>query len=519
MVEQVRGGVVRVETLDASGSGFIFETSDDGNGLVLTNYHVVEGASHISVEVSDSQIYRGHIEGFDPDRDLAVVSICCGDFSVLSFGDVSSIKPGSEVIAMGYPLNLAGAASVTRGIVSAIRSDRDIEAIQIDAPINPGNSGGPLLSPYGEVLGINTFALIDTEGLGFALSERTIRAILPEIKQKSSFTVAATPTPAARPFQAPGPTPVPRLSPTITPRLRPTAIAKLLPTPIPRPRPTATLSPTPTRIPRPTPTAIPLPTAVPTPTPTPTPYPTAVPTPVPAWTPVPNVAPTLRPTPAPTPHLASTSTPTRTGGAYFTRGSSWDDVLHVQGTPTKIQSYPVLGEETWYYGRSTVKFSLPDGQVAQWDNKGDLEVRLLPATAESTTPGYFTRGSSWDDVLHVQGTPTKIQSYPVLGEEAWYYGRSTVKFSLPDGQAAQWDNKGDLEVRLLPATAESTTPGYFTRGSSWDDVLHVQGTPTKIQSYPVLGEEAWYYGRSTVKFSLPDGQVAQWDNKGDLEVR
>ena len=122
-------------------------------------------------------------------------------------------------------------------------------------------------------------------------------------------------------------------------------------------------------------------------------------------------------------------------------------------------------------------------------------------------------------MLHVQGAPTEINTYAVLGHEDWYYGYSAVRFSLPDGRVSEWDDDGNLKVRLLPRTSESSTPGYFTRGSSQDDVLHVQGAPTEINTYAVLGYEDWYYGYSTVRFSLPDKRVTEWDNEGDLKVR
>ena len=272
MVEQIRPGVVRVETHDRSGSGVIFDTTSEGGALVLTNYHVVEGDGRISVEVEDSANYRGSLQGFDADFDLAVVNICCGEFKKLSFGDVSKLKPGSEVVAIGYPFGIPGEVSITRGIVSAIRSEGDFEIIQMDAPINPGNSGGPLLSASGEVLGINTFA-IGTEGLGFALSERTVQIVLPELKRGGRFVSSAptaTPTPlppvVIPPTEAPTPTPMP----TATPR------------PTPTPSPTATPTPAPTATPIPTPMPTPAPTATPIPTATPRPTPTAIPTPTPA---------------------------------------------------------------------------------------------------------------------------------------------------------------------------------------------------------------------------------------------
>ena len=86
--------------------------------------------------------------------DLAVVSICCGRFHTLPFGDASRLEPGDEVVAIGYALGLSGEATITRGIVSAMRyvPDYRSDVIQTDAAINPGNSGGPMLSMAGEIL-------------------------------------------------------------------------------------------------------------------------------------------------------------------------------------------------------------------------------------------------------------------------------------------------------------------------------------------------------------------------------
>ena len=254
MVEEVRPGVVRIETWDGSGSGVIFDTDSEGGALVLTNYHVVEWASRIDILVGDSKTYRGQLRGFDAEIDLAVVHICCGKFENLSFGDVSQLKPGSAVITIGYPLGLPGPASVTGGIVSAIRSEGGF--IQTDAPMNPGNSGGPLLSPYGEVLGVNTVKAvgIDQEGLGFAVSERVVQRLLPELKGETRL---ATDTD----------TRIPKTGIVVTREPTPTLRQTATPVPSATPRPTATLGPTPT--PRPTATQTPAPTPVPTPTPTP----------------------------------------------------------------------------------------------------------------------------------------------------------------------------------------------------------------------------------------------------------
>ena len=142
--------------------------------------------------------YDGNVLGVDATRDLAVVSICCGDFTALEFGDAAALEAGDEVVNIGYALGFSGEATVTKGIVSALRYDSRYQAyvIQSDAVINPGNSGGPMLSPEGQILGINTFKYVGTasgrEGLGFAISADGATA-------HSSVLRAGTAVPTATP--------------------------------------------------------------------------------------------------------------------------------------------------------------------------------------------------------------------------------------------------------------------------------------------------------------------------------
>ena len=203
MIERVKSGVVRVETSSGEGTGFIIETTTQGGALVLTNYHVIEGKNRITVRVNDSRNFRAAVVGYDGVRDLAVLEICCDSFKVLGFHDSKEVKAGSEVIAIGYPLGFTGSATVTRGIVSAIRYDPDRKAwvFQTDAPINPGNSGGPLLLATGDVIGINTYVFNwdivgnPTEGLGFAIAQSSIMAALPDMK-RGARVAGMTPTPS-----------------------------------------------------------------------------------------------------------------------------------------------------------------------------------------------------------------------------------------------------------------------------------------------------------------------------------
>ena len=167
---------------------------------------MVEGYGQVSVTVNDTTVHNGTVRGVDTVRDLAVVSICCGSFHALPFGEASGLDPGDEVVAIGYAFGIDGPATITKGIVSAVRYDSRHQSwvIQTDAPINPGNSGGPMLSMSGEIVGINTFKISETsvEGLGFAISETTVQGRIPVLQ---AGTPAATPTPT--PTRRPRPTP------------------------------------------------------------------------------------------------------------------------------------------------------------------------------------------------------------------------------------------------------------------------------------------------------------------------
>ena len=220
--------MVRITSSAGTGTGVIYDTQGR-TGYVITNEHVVEGQSRVNVTVGDSTSYRGTVLGVDAIRDLAVVSICCGTFTTLEFGDAAGLEVGDEIVAIGYALGLSGEATVTRGIVSAVRYDSEFQAyvIQTDAAINPGNSGGPMLSMSGQILGVNTFGYDETqsgrpvEGLNFAISGVTVQQQIPRLR---AGTVEPTATPtsgvtmATRSFQSDTATPGSRVSVTITAR-------------------------------------------------------------------------------------------------------------------------------------------------------------------------------------------------------------------------------------------------------------------------------------------------------------
>ena len=168
----------RRTTQFASGSGVIIAK----DGYILTNNHVVEGATKLEVTLPDfPRPFDARLIGTDPMTDLAVIKIE-GDFSTAEFGDASQLRPGDLVIAIGNPLGLEGGPTTTLGVVSnterstVVEGTRYYDLIQTDAAINPGNSGGPLLSLDGKVIGINTLSG-GAENIGFAISVNTARPV------------------------------------------------------------------------------------------------------------------------------------------------------------------------------------------------------------------------------------------------------------------------------------------------------------------------------------------------------
>jgi S1-C subfamily serine protease len=176
-----------VPTQKGQGSGFFI----DNEGHILTNNHVVDNASNVTVIKYDGKTMSAKVIGTDKQNDLALVKVDekdLGNITPLTLGDSDKIKPGHMAIALGSPYGLDG--SITVGIISGIgrslssNDNRAIpDVIQTDAAINPGNSGGPLLNSSGEVIGINTAIEANASGIGFAVPINTARSILPALKQ------------------------------------------------------------------------------------------------------------------------------------------------------------------------------------------------------------------------------------------------------------------------------------------------------------------------------------------------
>jgi 2-alkenal reductase len=211
LYESVSPGIVAIQANAADGSGslgsgFVF----DGNGNIVTNYHVVEGASRVEVDFMSGYKTYGTVIGTDLDSDIAVVKVKdvpAGELHPLPLGDSSALKVGQTVIAIGNPFGLNG--TMTVGIVSALGRTLDSvhdsptggtftagDIIQTDAAINPGNSGGPLFNINGEVIGINrairTTNFTDAgqpvnSGIGFAISINIVKRVVPVLIAQGKY--------------------------------------------------------------------------------------------------------------------------------------------------------------------------------------------------------------------------------------------------------------------------------------------------------------------------------------------
>lgn len=170
-----------------SGSGLII----DNKGYIVTNHHVVDNAEELIVSLANGDKCEAELVGSDPRTDLAVLKIESKNLNVAILGDSDKLRPGELAVAIGNPLGIEFARSVTVGVISATdRSltigDRQFKLVQTDAAINPGNSGGPLVNKNGKIIGINSakLALTGVEGMGFAIPINSAKPIIEELIAK-----------------------------------------------------------------------------------------------------------------------------------------------------------------------------------------------------------------------------------------------------------------------------------------------------------------------------------------------
>ena len=171
ILETYIDSIIQITTPYGSGSGFIVE------GYIVTNSHVVSGLKEVVISAKNLPRTKAHVSYDDPSYDLAFIK--APEFAIahpMTLSD-STVSDGDTVITVGHPYGLN--YSATEGIVSkAARLQGELEYIQIDAAINPGNSGGPLLNNRGEVIGVNTFIIQNSQNLGFALPYYYVREAL-----------------------------------------------------------------------------------------------------------------------------------------------------------------------------------------------------------------------------------------------------------------------------------------------------------------------------------------------------
>ena len=191
--DQLKHSVVRIETDLGLGSGFVY----DENGRIITNNHVVDGASTIQVTFLDGTTTPADMVGTDPYSDLAIVKVNSQVITLqpVVLGNSSDLAVGEPVAAMGNPFGLSD--TLTAGIVSSLGRTIDatggyliIDIIQMDAAVNPGNSGGPLVNTKGQVVGVNTAIQSETgsfAGIGFAIPSDTVKREIDDLIKTGTY--------------------------------------------------------------------------------------------------------------------------------------------------------------------------------------------------------------------------------------------------------------------------------------------------------------------------------------------
>lgn len=198
-IEKIYDAVVYIEASKngsaiGSGSGFVYKT-DAKYGYVLTNHHVIDGSTEIEITNIEGGVVDAKLLGKDEYSDIAVLRIDKEDvLQVATLGSSENVSLGDTIFTVGSPLGKNYMGSVTKGILSGkdrtvtISSQFVMEVLQIDAALNPGNSGGPLVNINGEVIGINSLKLVESEieGMGFAIPVELVKTISEKLEKGES---------------------------------------------------------------------------------------------------------------------------------------------------------------------------------------------------------------------------------------------------------------------------------------------------------------------------------------------
>lgn len=212
IIEETTKSVVGISKLKSAGNSILSNSNESElglgtgiivaeNGYILSNAHVTgERYSKCYITLENGQNYEGKVMWSDENLDLSITKIEAKNLSYATLGDSSKIRVGETVYAIGNPIGFEFRRTVTAGIISAKNRSIKIEEennqtymsdlIQTDATINPGNSGGPLITPNGEVIGINTVKISTAEGIGFAIPINVVKTIIESYKQTGTYEQA-----------------------------------------------------------------------------------------------------------------------------------------------------------------------------------------------------------------------------------------------------------------------------------------------------------------------------------------
>ncbi len=181
--------VVVIKSQTAKGQGTASGFVVDPSGTIVTNFHVIEGATALAVKLASGDVYdQVRVRAFDQRKDLAVIQIPAFGLPTVPLGNSDGLSVGEPVVLVGNPMGLE--ASVSSGLVSGIRDAGGFRVIQTDAAANPGNSGGPLVNAQGQVVGVLSFKLRGSESLNFVIPVNYVRGLIASSASLSLAEVA-----------------------------------------------------------------------------------------------------------------------------------------------------------------------------------------------------------------------------------------------------------------------------------------------------------------------------------------